>query len=255
MNELHAEYDSKGLTIIGVTNESESQTEPWIKSKEVAYAYAYDKGGKLSRTLGVSGIPHAFLVSPAGKIVWEGHPASLDNKIIEDNLADVITKPLYEWSGKAGKIKKAFLDNDFAGALESAAKLGEDDPFGVEIGAVVQGILTARVAKLNAALEMGDVLTAYDTAKSLSKGLKGLPEAEAVKEALKRISKDKQLTDWLKTQGKLRDIVAIEVLKKKEADDRISDLEKLLKGNEGSFAGDAIEAKISELRKLRGQLR
>ena len=51
------------------------------------------------------------------------------------------------------------------------------------------------------------------------------------------------------------DIVAIEVLKKKEADDRISDLEKLLKGNEGSFAGDAIEAKISELRKLRGQLR
>ena len=238
-----------------MTSESESQTEPWIQSKEAAYPYAYDKGGKLSRALGVGGIPHAFLVSPSGVIVWEGHPGNLDAKTIEANLEGVITKPLYEWSGSASKIKKAFLANDFAKALEGAAKLGEEDPFGVEIGGVLQGILTARVAKISAALEMGDILSAYDGSKSLSKGLKGLPEEETVVAALKRISKDKQLKGWLKDQEKLRDLAAEDLRKKKEADECISKLEKLLKGNEGSFVGDAIEAKISEVRKLRGQLR
>jgi hypothetical protein len=29
--------------------------------------------------LGITGIPHAFLVDKDGKIVWEGHPAQLND--------------------------------------------------------------------------------------------------------------------------------------------------------------------------------
>lgn len=238
-----------------MTSESESKTEPWIASKEVSYAYAYDKGKKLSRALGVNGIPHAFLVNPAGTIVWEGHPASLTGSTIEANLEGVITKPLWEWTGKAKKAKQAFLANDFAGALAAADKLAEEDPFGKEIGGVLRGILATRVESIDVALEMGNVLKAYEGAKALSKGLRGLPEEVKVKDALKRISKDKQLKAWLKTQEKLRDIASTELKKKKECDACIDKLEKLLKGNEGSFVGDAIEAKIKALRKQRGQLR
>lgn len=238
-----------------MTSESESQTEPWVEDKGATYAYAYDKGGKFSKAMGVSGIPHAFLVSPDGTIVWEGHPASLDAATIEKNLEGVISKPLYEWTGGAKKAKQAFLKNDFAGALAAAAKLAEKDPFGTEIEGVLRSILAGRMQKIEEALKAGDVLKAYDGAKALSKGLKGMPEADTIKATLKRIAKEKDLKETLKVQEKLRDITAEEVRKKKEADAVMDKLEKLLKGHEGSFVGDQIEAKISEYRKLRAQLR
>lgn len=255
MNELHEEFESKGLTIIGVTSESESNTEPWIDSKGATYPYAYDKGGKLKRALGVSGIPHAFLVSPGGTIVWEGHPGNLKASTIEANLEGAISKPLYEWSGGAKKAKQAFLKNDFAGALAAAAKLAKDDPFGTEVEGVLKSILASRVQKIEGALRLGDILTAYEGAKVLSKGLKGLPEEETIKAALKRISKEKDLKATLKVQEKLRDITSEEVTKKKEADANTDKLEKLLKGNEGTFVGNAIETKIKDYRKMRGSLR
>ena len=34
----------------------------------------------------VSGIPHAFVVAPGGKIAWQGHPANGLDKAIEDAL-------------------------------------------------------------------------------------------------------------------------------------------------------------------------
>ena len=39
------------------------------------------------------GIPHGWLVSPQGSIVWEGHPASLTNGTIEEHLKGVRMAP------------------------------------------------------------------------------------------------------------------------------------------------------------------
>ena len=68
--------------MVGVTSEGESQTEPWVESKGARYAYAYDRGGKLSRALGVTGIPNAVLVDPSGTILWQGNPGSLTNELV-----------------------------------------------------------------------------------------------------------------------------------------------------------------------------
>jgi uncharacterized protein YktA (UPF0223 family) len=236
-----------------VTSEGESQTEPWVESKGARYPYAYDPGGKLSRELGVSGIPAAFLVDPTGKIVWQGHPGNLDNATVEKHLEGALTRPIYEWSGSAKKVKQAFLKGDFAKALDEAAKLAEDDPFGEEVAGIVRGILEGRMASYEAALERGDILKAYEGFKGISKGLKGLPEEERVKEALKAISKDKEMKATMKAQEKLAELSAVELRRQKDCDEVIADLEKLLKGKEG-FVATAIEAKLKEVRTTRSKL-
>lgn len=233
-----------------MTNESASQTEPWIESKGVTYAYAYDKGGKLSRQLGVSGIPRAFLVDPSGTIVWEGHPARLGASQIEAHLGNALPKPLYEWPASAKKVKAAYLKGNFSSAIAQADKLGESDPFGLEIAGILRGMLTSQVEAMEAALEEGDVLSAYTIGTSLSKGVKGMAEAENVTAVLGRIAKDAQLKGWLKAQQKLEDLSSAELRKEKDCKKNLKALEKLLKGNEGSFVGKAIVRQIDSVKAM-----
>ena len=255
MNELNAEFESRGLTIIGVTSETEKQTVSWIEKNGAEYAYGYDKGGKLKSALGVRGIPNAVLVNPSGKIVWQGHPTSLTASTVESALDGAITTPVYEWGGSAKGIKKSFLKGDFAKAISQADKLAEKEPIGGEIAKMLRAMVANRVAGYEAALERGDVRKANEGAESLVKGVKGLPEEEQLEALIKKISKDKELKEVLKTQDKLADILATEVKKKKECENCIRRLEKLLKDNSQSFTGGLIEAALDDYHKLLKSLR
>lgn len=255
LNELDEQFGERGLSVIGVTSEPSGPTEKWIAKKKAGYAYGYDKGGKLKRALGVGGIPAAFLVDPSGTIVWNGHPNSLSASLIEEHIKGAITTPLYAWTGKAGAIKKSFLKGDFSKALASAAKLAKDDPFGVEVGEVLQGILTSRVEGFQSALEIGDILAANDGAKALLKGVKGLPESDILKGMLKTISKDKEMKATMKLQKRLAKVLVEDLRRRKDCDERVMALEKLLKGNDGTFFGGQVEAAIDATRKAREKMK
>ena len=86
VNEIHKKYESKGLVVIGLTQESNQEIKSFVKSKKMEYHVGTDKGGKLNKELGVQGIPHAVLVDKTGTIVWEGHPASMKDADIENAL-------------------------------------------------------------------------------------------------------------------------------------------------------------------------
>ena len=86
VNEIHKKYESKGLVVIGLTQESNSDIKAFVKAKKMEYNVGTDKGGKLNKELGVAGIPHAVLVDKTGTIVWEGHPAGLKDEDIEKAL-------------------------------------------------------------------------------------------------------------------------------------------------------------------------
>ena len=110
------------------------------------------------------------------------------------------------------------------------------------------------MASLEAAIEKGDVLTAYEGSKDLAKGLRGLPEQERVEAITKRISKDKELRAQMKAQEKVLKITAETPRRKKECDAQMDALKKLLKGKEGTFVGGQIEAKVLELFQLKSRL-
>lgn len=86
VNEIHKKYESKGLIVIGLTQESNQVIKPFAKEKKMEYHVGTDKGGKVSKELGIKGIPHAVLINKAGEIVWEGHPSGVTDAEIEKLL-------------------------------------------------------------------------------------------------------------------------------------------------------------------------
>ena len=48
--------------------------------------YIRGTGSNSGTDYGVSGIPHAFVISPKGKILWRGHPMSGLDKAIKDAI-------------------------------------------------------------------------------------------------------------------------------------------------------------------------
>jgi len=217
-----------------VTGEGKKDTEPWIDQKHVKYAYAYDKGGKLAGKLGVSGIPHAFLINAQGKIVWDGHPAEIPDKVIESAIAGSLPTPLFELPANAGAVKAALAKHSYAAALAAAGKLSEADG-GPQLKQTVQGLITGRVQSMNSALKEGDFLTAQDSANSLKQELEGLPEAPEPDKVLAEIKADKESDKVIAAQKKVRAIEDQKLGKRAEVEKALADLKKIAKDFPSSF--------------------
>lgn len=79
------------MTIIGVSDESPSKVKPYIEKNGIEYVIAI----KGASDYQARGIPHAWLVSPGGEIVWEGHPARLQNATIDKYIKHARLTPTF----------------------------------------------------------------------------------------------------------------------------------------------------------------
>lgn len=243
---MQEKYGKKGLSILAVTDEGVGETEKWIRSKGAQYAYAYDKGGKLSRHFGVQGIPHAVLVDATGTVVWKGHPAKLDERTLEQALAGALSKPLYEWSAAAAGVKSAFVKQSYKSALEQAQKLGEGDG-GPELVKAIQGVVDSCVGNMKAAYEKGNFLGARSQATELSKSLAGLPELATATQMLADIAASKEALEVIKGQEKVAKLRAGKLSKRKEIQAAVESLQKLAKEHSGTYVETEANELIREL--------
>ena len=98
-----------------MTGESKEKTEPWVEKHGAKYAYAYDKGTKLFSALKCRGYPSAALVDPNWTVVWTGHPASLNDGLIEKHIGGASRTPVginaiaKTWPSEAAPVKKALM--------------------------------------------------------------------------------------------------------------------------------------------------
>lgn len=79
LTELQKKYKDR-IVFVGLSKEDAATVRPFVDdmAEKMDYAIAVDAAGATFReymtAFGKSGIPHAFVVSAAGKIVWHGHP-------------------------------------------------------------------------------------------------------------------------------------------------------------------------------------
>jgi len=74
LNALHEKWGSKGVVIMGMTDEHKAKVKQFMK--KLPMDYIVGTGSNDSGNYGVRGIPHAFVVDPQGTVVWRGHPMS-----------------------------------------------------------------------------------------------------------------------------------------------------------------------------------
>jgi len=93
LTELQKKYRDKDVVIVGVSDEPADVIRDFVEQAgdKMDYTVAADDSGATTsaymRAFGVNGIPHAFIVDKAGRIVWHGHPETGMTKALEAVLA------------------------------------------------------------------------------------------------------------------------------------------------------------------------
>lgn len=121
---MFADKGEAGLVIVGVSGEAVEDVEPFLTKHKVQYPIAVADADDYV----VDGIPHAFLIDKDGKIVWRGHPASLEMALVDKTCAGA--KPLVSPRGleavaalrKKGELGAAWVT---AGGLLQAGTLSD----------------------------------------------------------------------------------------------------------------------------------
>lgn len=263
MNELQEQYGKRGLSIVGVTSESEAQTEPWIEKHGAKYPYAYDKSGKLGNALQVSGLPGAVLVDPSGTVVWKGHPNSLTEDLIEQHIQGASTLPpgigaLQElWGDDGAKVIVALQEQDFSKALKEAERVEGEK--GEEILAAVQKRISNLAESLKALRANGDILGFLERAAVARKQLRGTPAGDAIDDLYKETRRDREAKKVLKVQEFVAKVRAKshDARKRDDFDPLIGALEKMLAQLEGQdhFGIRQAEELLAQLRKSQQSMR
>ncbi len=206
LNELQAKFDERGLSILGVTGESKGLTEPWIEKHEVGYDYAYDKSGHVAALLSTGSLPNAVLVAPDGRIVWRGHPGSLNEATLALALkGNPLRRPLFRLPGYTPALRKALAKGDYRSVYGALGKI-KDQGQREELTTAIDGIIEGRVSALEALFEAGDYLAVDEALGPMRKALRKLPPAERL-DALAEKMKARDVVTIIRAQRKVRELV------------------------------------------------
>lgn len=101
LNETYTKYKDKGLVVIGQDcwEQNDALVAPFVKKMgdKMTYCVALDdkksdeKGAMATTWMAAArqnGIPTAFVVDTHGKIAWIGHPMAMEEKVLDEVLAD-----------------------------------------------------------------------------------------------------------------------------------------------------------------------
>lgn len=117
LSKLTEEYGKKGFNIVAITNEDLDMNLRYMVHNDANFKYTVAIGG--GGEYGVTGIPHAYLIGPEGKVHWQGSPGSMPKKKLEALLKNVDKKPakdvlearaekMYAWADKFAEDKQVF---------------------------------------------------------------------------------------------------------------------------------------------------
>lgn len=90
LNEFSKKF-AKDLVVIGISDEKEEKVKAMTDPK-IEYFVGIDTQAKMKKALEVTGIPHAILIAPNGKVVWEGFPGLKDQELTAATIEQLIKK-------------------------------------------------------------------------------------------------------------------------------------------------------------------
>jgi thiol-disulfide isomerase/thioredoxin len=92
LTELQKKFKDQ-VVFVGVSDETAAKVKPFVEKlgEQMDYVVALDDQRKTSAgymgAFGVNGIPHAFIVDKAGKLVWHGHPMDDMESVLSEVIA------------------------------------------------------------------------------------------------------------------------------------------------------------------------
>jgi hypothetical protein len=256
--EVWGEYESKGLVILALSDESASTVEPFLSANGVTYPVGSGSGSK--RLFQVSGIPAAFLIDHNGTILWSGHPGNGGwTGLLDDALAKAEqAKPGWDPGERPEFLNKAV---SFAqqGALGKSWKETEslrskvvDEPEKIAAIELFQADFLQRAAARTAELERfytrGLYFGAQEFLAEQMKIFKGSPPEMEWAATVKSWSKDADIKALLDLDKKR--VKAMELAWDGKADKARDALASLRKKAKGTAIYDEIQSNLEAVSKM-----
>jgi len=198
---MQEKYADKGLTIICTTGESAEVIEGFMDRHEQGVKINFPMSIQPNANWGISGIPHAALIGPDGKVIWDGNPGKGVEKEVEkalnarkaaiNELPKAARKPaLYLYEGLYGKA----LSEAEKGA-KKAKESGEKDAC-TAVAEKVKGIYERKLKEVENLIEAKDIFSAAEMLKKLAAKFKGVDFSKDCSKRAKELAKDKELKDY-----------------------------------------------------------
>jgi len=89
MNEWAKKF-ADDVVFIGVSNEKPETVTEFMKQTPMDYSVAIDTQERMSKKLGVQGIPHVMIVSADGVVRWQGFPGSQEDPLTAEKIQQVV---------------------------------------------------------------------------------------------------------------------------------------------------------------------
>lgn len=71
MNDLHKEYESKGLKILAISvDKNKADAQKFLDRTPAAFNLAIDTSGACPKTFDVQGMPHSFILDSNGRVIY-----------------------------------------------------------------------------------------------------------------------------------------------------------------------------------------
>lgn len=251
MNKLAEQYKSKGLVVVGVSDETQELLDKYMADHDISYAVARLEKSEFESAIGVSGFPTAAIISPDGELVWTGHPASSDGELSKWAKLSKRTALLPEELSDVEKL----LDKEDNGkayqellALQQAGKLSEE---AASLAATLVLYLENQVKSLwkqgQNAEAAGNYYTALLAYEKLTEKYPGVGEhAAGAVEKVTLFSKDADIKKLVTAGKKLVQAEELEEEYDYEAAYRL--YKSIASKYEGTPTGEAAEAKASQIK-------
>lgn len=206
------EYRSKGLVVIGVSDEDFDLIDEYVADKGVEFPVARLASGEFERAVDVKGFPTSAILNPKGELAWTGHPAEADS-VLGEHLKGSKRTPLLPKELSA--IEKLLDKEDYSGAFQALNDVLSEEPEQDVRGAAEALVkyIEGRAARLwnkgSGAAAESDYHTAVRAYSELADAYEGIGSSAEAAAKLAEWKKDGDVQKEIKAGEKLAEVPAL----------------------------------------------
>ena len=78
------------MVFVGVSDEPAETVKKFMTDTPMNYSVAVDPQKRMSKVLGVQGIPHVMIVSADGVVRWQGFPGSTEDPLTAEKIQQIV---------------------------------------------------------------------------------------------------------------------------------------------------------------------
>jgi thiol-disulfide isomerase/thioredoxin len=196
LTELHEKYGSKGLRVIGITNEARGLVDKFLEDQKAHHMIVIEASNS-GANYGTSSVPSPWLIGADGRILLKGTPSEtqIEEALQKVRLAPTLPKSLEAFAKDVKKEKYGEVRTKVSKMLEGTSLSEADRKAAEDLVAWVDWQAESALSDAKADGEKGDWYEASLTLERVKKCFVGQPAALDATEQLKAIQADKEKKD------------------------------------------------------------